>query len=52
MTTKDEIQDAVGDYHIRSITYGRRYNTEIRMEYSTEDAFEIISGKLKADIGV
>jgi len=48
----DELHEEVGDYHIRSITYGRRYNTEIRMEYSSEDAFELISGKLKADIGI
>lgn len=49
---KEKIIDVVGEYHIRSITYGRRYNTEIRVEYSTEDAFEKISGKLEAEIGV
>jgi len=52
LVEEQDVKDVVGDYHIRSITYGRRYNTEIRMEYTTEDAFEKISGKLKAEIGV
>jgi len=51
LETEEELQEVVGDYHIRSITYGRRWNVEIRMEYSSEDAFELISGELKADIG-
>jgi len=52
LESEEEIIDEIGDYHIRSITYGRRYNTEIRIEYTSEDAYELLKGKLKAEIGM
>merc|ERR1719499_1082895 len=52
LDSEEEIIDEIGDYHIKSITYGRRYNTEIRIEYTSEDAYELLKGELKAEIGL
>merc|ERR1719499_1562806 len=52
LDSEEEIIDEIGDYHIRSIMYGRRYNTEIRIEYTSEDAYELLKGQLKAEIGM
>merc|ERR1719499_587076 len=52
LESEEEIIDEIGDYHIRSITYGRRYNTEIRIEYTSDDAYDLLQGNLKAEIGM
>jgi len=52
LDSEEAIIEEIGDYHIRSITYGRRYNTEIRIEYTSEDVFEQLNAQLKAEIGV
>jgi len=48
----EDLQAEVGDYHIRSITYGRRYETEVSISYTNDQSYDRIAGGLEAKIGL
>jgi len=51
-TDRDILRERIGDYHVQSITYGRRYQTEVELTYTNENAYQKISGEIQANIGV
>eukprot|EP00492_Amphilonche_elongata_P004770 TRINITY_DN5134_c0_g1_i1.p1 TRINITY_DN5134_c0_g1~~TRINITY_DN5134_c0_g1_i1.p1 ORF type:complete len:182 (+),score=19.02 TRINITY_DN5134_c0_g1_i1:104-649(+) len=47
-----KLREQIGEYHIQSITYGRRYQTEVELTYTSEDTYQKIAGEIEASIGV
>lgn len=52
ITNKELFLQEAGEYHVRSITYGRRYQTEVTMSYTNDESYERIEAELEAEYGV
>lgn len=44
--------EMAGDYHVRSVTYGRRYKAEVMMTYQHDETYESLVGELEVEYGV
>jgi len=51
-TDRDILRERIGDYHVQSITYGRRYQTEVELTYTNENTYQKIAGSIQANIGI
>lgn len=49
LSDQDQFIQTAGDYHVRSITYGRRYKAEVMMTYQHDETYESLVGELEVE---
>jgi len=52
LSDQDQFIQTAGDYHVRSITYGRRYKAEVMMTYQHDETYESLVGELEVEAGL
>jgi hypothetical protein len=48
----DQLRGEIGEYHVNSITYGRRYSTEVTVTYTNDQSYDRIAGEIEAKVGI